>query len=56
MSTKRAGLIGEDVIAKKSAMIVTPYGKGKVVLIGFRTQHRNQMDGTFKLLFNTIIE
>lgn len=53
---KSGWLIGEDVIAKKSAMIVTPYGKGKVVLIGFRTQHRNQMDGTFKLLFNTIIE
>jgi len=53
---KSGWLIGEKAIAKKSAMIVTPYGKGKVVLIGFRTQHRNQMDGTFKLLFNTIIE
>ncbi len=49
-------LIGEDYIAKKSGMIVTNYGKGKVVLIGFRVQHRNQMDGTFKLLFNNIIE
>lgn len=53
---KSGWLIGEDTIAKKSGMIVTNYGKGKVVLIGFRVQHRNQMDGTFKLLFNTIIE
>ena len=53
---KSGWLIGEDKIAKKSGMIVTPYGKGKIVLIGFRVQHRDQMDGTFKLLFNTIIE
>ncbi len=53
---KSGWLIGEDNIAKKPGMIVTTYGKGKVVLIGFRVQHRNQMDGTFKLLFNTIIE
>ena len=49
-------LDGEERIAKKSAMVATAYGQGKIVLIGFRTQHRNQTDGTFKLLFNTIIE
>lgn len=53
---KSGWLIGEDHIAKKPGMIVKKYGKGKVVLIGFRVQHRNQMDGTFKLLFNNIIE
>ncbi len=53
---KSGWLIGEKVIAKKSAMITTNYGKGKIVIIGFRTQHRNQTDGTFKLLFNAIIE
>jgi hypothetical protein len=53
---KSGWLIGEKKIAKKSAMISTGYGKGKIVLIGFRTQHRNQTDATFKLLFNTIIE
>jgi len=53
---KSGWLIGEDNIVKKPGMIVTHYGKGKIVLIGFKTQQRNQMDGTFKLLFNTIIE
>lgn len=53
---KSGWLIGEERIAGKSGMIVTNYGQGKIVLIGFRTQHRNQTNGTFKLLFNTIIE
>jgi hypothetical protein len=53
---KSGWLDGEEKIANKSAMITTSYGQGKIVLIGFRTQHRNQTDGTFKLLFNTIIE
>lgn len=53
---KSGWLIGEKNIAKKSAMLTVNYGKGKIVIIGFRTQHRNQMDGTFKLLFNTIIK
>ena len=53
---KSGWLDGEEKIAKKSAMITTAYGKGKIVLIGFRAQHRNQTDGTFKLLFNMIIE
>ncbi len=53
---KSGWLDGEEKIAKKSAMISTSYGKGTIVLIGFRTQHRDQTDGTFKFLFNTIIE
>jgi hypothetical protein len=53
---KSGWLDGEEKIAKKSAMITTACGKGRIVLIGFRTQHRNQTDGTFKFLFNTIIE
>ncbi len=49
-------LIGENNIAKKPAMITTNYGRGQIVIIGFRTQHRNQTDGTFKLLFNCVLE
>jgi hypothetical protein len=49
-------LLGEETLAKKAAMIVAQYEKGRVVLIGFRTQHRAQTHGTFKLLFNTLIE
>jgi hypothetical protein len=53
---KSGWLIEEKAIAKKSGMIVAKYGKGKIVIFGFRVQNRNQTHGTFKLLFNTIIE
>lgn len=49
-------LIGEKKLAKKAAMVRAEYGKGSIILIGFRTQHRYQTHGTFKLLFNTIIQ
>ena len=47
-------LVGEGNITGKAAMISAEMGKGKVVLIGFRTQHRAQTYGTFKLLFNAL--
>ncbi|MEM3056758.1 MAG: peptidase M14 family protein, partial [Candidatus Bathyarchaeia archaeon] len=48
-------LIGEERISKKIGMLVARKGKGRVVLIGFRPQHRCQTHGTFKLLFNALI-
>jgi hypothetical protein len=48
-------LIGEEHLSQKAGMISAKYGKGQIVLIGFRTQHRCQTDGTFKLLFNTVL-
>jgi hypothetical protein len=48
-------LIGEEHLSKKAAMVSAKHGKGQVVLIGFRTQHRCQTHGTFKLLFNVLI-
>jgi glutamine amidotransferase-like uncharacterized protein len=48
-------LIGEEKIAKKAAMIVAKKGNGKILLIGFRVQHRVQTHGTFKLLFNSLL-
>jgi hypothetical protein len=48
-------LIGEGTLAKKAGMVAAKQGNGRVVLIGFRTQHRAQTHGTFKLLFNTLL-
>ena len=49
-------LVGEEQIAGTAAMISTEYGEGSVVLFGFRPQHRAQTHGTFKLLFNALID
>ncbi|HWX40818.1 MAG TPA: hypothetical protein VN345_06670, partial [Blastocatellia bacterium] len=48
-------LLGPEYIAGKSALVDVSLGKGRVVLFGFRTQHRAQTWGTFKFLFNSIM-
>ncbi|HEX2443331.1 MAG TPA: M14 metallopeptidase family protein [Vicinamibacterales bacterium] len=48
-------LLGESVIAKKAAMVSVRQGDGRVVLIGFRPQHRAQTHGTFKVVFNALL-
>jgi hypothetical protein len=47
-------LLGESVIAGKPTMVSVAYGQGRVVLYGFRVQHRDQAHGTYKLLFNAL--
>jgi hypothetical protein len=49
-------LRGEEYLSHKPAMIDAKKGKGRVILIGFRTQHRSQTHGTFKLLFNALYD
>jgi hypothetical protein len=48
-------LLGEERIAGRAAVVSVEKGKGRVLLIGFRTQHRAQTHGTFKLLFNALV-
>ena len=47
-------LLGEGVIARKAAAVSIAHGDGRVVLLGFRPQHRDQTVGTFKLVFNAL--
>jgi hypothetical protein len=49
-------LVGEGVIAKKAAVVSAKLGKGRVILYGFRPQHRAQTHGTFKLFFNGLVD
>ena len=47
-------LEGEKRIRQKVALLETLLGDGRVILFGFKPQHRAQSYGTFKLLFNAI--
>ncbi|MGE0461603.1 MAG: M14 family zinc carboxypeptidase [Vicinamibacterales bacterium] len=48
-------LLGEQVIAKKAAAVSVKHGQGRVVLLGFRAQNRAQTHGTFKMVFNALL-
>ncbi|MFW6080178.1 MAG: peptidase M14 family protein, partial [Gemmatimonadota bacterium] len=47
-------LIGGDRIAGLPAALDVEYGQGRLLLIGFRAQHRAQTHGTFKVFFNAL--
>lgn len=48
-------LIGEGRIAGRIALAEITLGKGRVILFGFRPQHRGQTWGTFPFIFNAIM-
>ncbi len=45
---------GPEYIEDKLGAVEVSYGKGRVVLLGFRAQFRAQSHATFKLLFNAL--
>jgi hypothetical protein len=48
-------LLGESVIAKRSALVDAKIGSGHVILFGMRPQYRAQSYLTFKLFFNALL-
>ena len=48
-------LFGEDVIARKAAVVDIKHKKGHIILIGFPCQHRAQSHGTYKFLLNALL-
>ncbi len=49
-------LLGENYIKNRVALAEVSMGKGRVILFGFRPQHRGQTWGTFPFIFNAILE
>jgi hypothetical protein len=47
-------LQGEERLERRAAAVALTYGKGKVVLLGFRPQHRAQTPATFPFVFNAL--
>jgi hypothetical protein len=48
-------MLGERVLAGRAAVIDAVVDKGHLVLLGFRSEHRGQTHGTYKLLFNSLL-
>ncbi len=45
---------GEEHLTGQSALVDIPFGKGRVILIGFPAQYRAQSHGSFKYFFNSL--
>jgi len=48
-------LLGGDAIARKAAVVDTSYKKGRIILIGIRSQHRAESYGTYKFFLNALL-
>ena len=48
-------LLGEDVIARKAAVVDTSCKTGRIIMIGFACQNRAQSHGTYKFLLNALL-
>ena len=45
---------GEDRLTRKAAAVALSAGRGRIVLLGFRAQHRAQTNATFPFVFNAL--
>jgi hypothetical protein len=47
-------ILHSDVLHDKDAALELSYGRGRILLYGFKPQHRGQAHGTYRYLFNAL--
>ena len=47
-------ILHSEVLRDKAAALEVSFGKGRILLYGFKPQHRGQAHGTYRYLFNTL--
>ncbi|HEX8151996.1 MAG TPA: M14 metallopeptidase family protein [Thermoanaerobaculia bacterium] len=47
-------IAGAERLTRKAAAVAVTYGKGRIVLYGFRPQNRGQTHATFPMIFNAL--
>ena len=49
-------ILHSDVLADRAAALQVSYGRGRILLFGFKPQHRGQAHGTYRYLFNALYQ
>ena len=49
-------LLGEQFLQGRAAALDISHGQGRIVLFGFRPQWRGQPFGTFRVIFNAVMQ
>jgi hypothetical protein len=49
-------ILHSELLHDKDAALEVAYGRGRILLYGFKPQHRGQSHGTYRYLFNALYQ